>query len=164
MNDSTKIDIQNLSDKLIELAQNSCWNDFSNSYSYILSEIINDEKNFFKKRIEREKLNSKKRPLSLKQAREELDKLYLNLYDVNFYVYKATKNKTIIEIQYYLKSSLDKDYYEKVKENEPMLHCKVATPFYLRKKDDKFDINWELLGLRYNWNIFLHRLRNRNRF
>lgn len=163
MNDSAKIDIQDLSDKLIELARNLCWNDFSNSYAYILSEIVNDDKAFFEKRIERKKQNSKKRPLSLEQVREELDKLYSNLYDVNFYIFNATKSKTIIEIQYYPKSSLDKDYYEKVKNNEPMLHCKVATPFYLRNEDDKFDVNWELLGLRYKWNVFLHKLRIRNR-
>ncbi len=80
MNDSAKIDIQDLSDKLIELVRNSCWNDFSNSYAYILSEIVNDDKNFFEKRIERKKLNSKKRPLSLEQAREKLDKIANGIY------------------------------------------------------------------------------------
>lgn len=163
MNDSTKIDIQDLSDKLIELARNSCWNDFSNSYAYIISEIVKDDKDFFEKRIERKKRNSKKRLLSIEQAREELDTIYQNLYDVNFFVFKAIKSKTIIEIQYYPKSSLAKDYYEKVKDNEPMLHCKVSTPFYLKREGDKFDVNWELLGLRYNWNVFLHRLRIKKR-
>jgi len=163
MNNSSKIDIQDLSDKLIELAQNSCWNDFSKSYAYIFSEIVNDDKDFVVKRIWRKKSNAKKRLLSLDQAREEIDKLYYNLYDVNFYVYKATKSRTIIEVQYYSKSSLDKEYYEKVKDNVPMLHCKVPAPFYLKNENDKFDVNWELLGLRYKWNAFLHRFRIRNR-
>ena len=163
MSDSAKFDIQDLSDKLIELARNSCWNNFSNSYAYIFSEIVNDDKNFFEKRIERKKLNSKKKPLGLEQARAELDKIYPNLYDVNFYVYNATKSKTIIEIQYYPKSSLGLEYFEKVKDKEPMLHCKVSTPFYLKNENDKFDVNWELLGARYKWNVLLHRLRIRNR-
>ena|SRR5690554_270424 len=159
MSDRAKIDIKELSDKLIELVRNSCWNDFSNSYAYIISEIVNDDKNFFEKRIERKKQNSKKRLLNIEQAREEIDKIYENLYDVNFYVYKATKNKTIIEIQYYPKSSLDKDYFEKVKENEPMLHCKVSIPIYLQNDKEKFDVNWELGGIRYKWNMLLYKNR-----
>nr|WP_321411257.1 hypothetical protein [uncultured Carboxylicivirga sp.] len=159
MSDRAKINIKELSDKLIELVRNSCWNDFSNSYAYIISEIVNDDKNFFEKRIERKKQNSKKSLLNIEQAREEIDKIYENLYDVNFYVYKATKNKTIIEIQYYPKSSLDKDYFKKVKENEPMLHCKVSIPIYLQNDKEKFDVNWELGGIRYKWNMLLYKNR-----
>lgn len=35
----------------------------------------------------------------------ELFELYSNLYDVNFYVYGARKLETIVEIQYFLKTS-----------------------------------------------------------
>lgn len=162
MSDSTKIDIQELSDKLISTAKECCWNNFSNSYSYILSEIVDNELNLFEKRRRRKKQNSVKIPMNLNRASAALDKLYKDLYDVNFYVYKADSKKTIIEIQYFLKPSLDKAFFEKVKDNKPMLHCKVPIPFYLKKEGDKFDVNWELLGLRYKWNVFVHKLRTRN--
>lgn len=36
-----------------------------------------------------------------------------------------------------------------------MLHCKISIPPYVKKdKIKKFDINWELGGLRYKWNMF----------
>lgn len=159
MNDSAKIDIEGLTKKLIELSKRLCWNDLSNSCTNILSEITNTEKNFNENRIGRKRTNAKNKPLGLKQVSKELEKLYSNLYDVNLYVYRATKAKTIIEIQYFLKSSLEKDYFEKIKDNSPMFHCKVSTPIYLKTKDKKFDVNWELGGLRFKWNMFWYKRR-----
>ena len=102
------------------MARNSCWNKISNNTSYIISEIVNDERNFFDKRIERKKANDKKKPKSLEQITTELKDIYENLYDINLYIYKSKKESTIIEIQYYPKSSLESDFYETVKENNPI--------------------------------------------
>ncbi len=163
MNKSTKKEIEKLTYHLIKLAKKSCWNNFSDSIYYIFSEIINDEKNCYEKQLVRRKVNVKKKTLTLNETSEKLENLYSNLYDVNFCLYKATKNKTIIEIQYFLKSSLDKDYFEKVKDRPPMLHCKIATPIYLKSENEKFDVNWELGGLRYKWNIFWHKKKLKNK-
>lgn len=76
------------------------------------------------------------------------------MYDLNFYVYKAGKNETIIEIRYYPNPSLDSAFLEKVKDNEPMMHCKVPIPPYAEGKTKKFDVNWEQGGIRYEWNMF----------
>lgn len=137
------------------MARNSCWNKISDNTSYIISEIKNDISN----RTERKKTNDKKKPKILGKITTELKALYENLYDINLYIYKCNKDKTIIEIQYYPKSSLESDFYETVKNNDPMLHCKIRLPNYRRNDTDKFDANWELGGIRHEWNSFLGKIR-----
>ncbi len=154
-----ELNLKEATSSLLEMARNSCWNKISDNTSYIISEIRNDERNFFDKRIERKKVNEKKKPKSLEQITAELKDIYEDLYDINLYVYKSRKESTIIEIQYYPKSSLEPDFYETVKENNPMLHCKVGLPNYRRNDTDKFDINWELGGIRHEWNSFLGKVR-----
>lgn len=144
---------------LLEMARNSCWNKISGNTSYIISEIINDERNFFDKRIERKKANEKKKSKSLEQITAELKDIYENLYDINLYIYKSEKESSIIEIQYYPKSSLESEFYETVKDNDPMLHMKIGIPPYVNNKTEKYDVNWELGGIIYEWNLFWSRLK-----
>jgi hypothetical protein len=153
-----ELNLKEATSSLLEMAKTSCWNKISENTSYIISEIINDERNFFDKRIERKKANEKKKPKSLEQITTELKDIYENLYDINLYVYKSKKEITIIEIQYYPKSSLEADFYETVKSNEPMLHCKIGLPNYRKNDNEKFDINWELGGIRHEWNSFWNQL------
>ncbi len=95
---------------------------------------------------------------SLKEITNELKDIYENLYDINLYIYKSERKRTIIEIQYYPKSSLPSDFYKKIKENSPMLHCKIRLPYY-SENDKKFDVNWELGGVRHQWNNFFWKLK-----
>ncbi|WP_109301207.1 hypothetical protein [Aquimarina sp. AU474] len=129
---------------LLEMAKNSCSNKISDNTSYLISEIKNDELNAPDKRKERKKENDKKISKSLEQISSELKDIYENLYDINLYIYKSEKDNTIIEIQYYPKSSLESEFYETVKNNEPMLHCKIGIPPDYNDKKEKFDVNWEL--------------------
>lgn len=140
------------------MAGNLCWNKISNNTNYIISEIVDGE-NFKNKRIERKKSNDKKIPKSLEQISTELKAIYENLYDINLYIYKSNKKNTIIEIQYYPKSSHESDFYETIKDNEPMLHSKVGIPNYRKNESDKIDVNWELGGIRHEWNNFFGQLR-----
>ena len=137
------------------MARNSCWNKISDNTSYIISEIKNGVPN----RTERKKANNKKKPKSLGKITTELKAFYENLYDINLYIYKSEKESTIIEIQYYPKSSLESDFFETVKDNEPMLHMKIGIPPLLNNKTEKYDVNWELGGIRYEWNFFWRRMR-----
>jgi len=140
---------------LIKMVKESCWNKMSENYSFILSEINNSEgKSFLEQRIVRCKLNDNKSPKSFEKIIAELNELYSNLYDVNLYIYKAEKRRTIIEIQYFPKTSLDKEYLQQVLFQNPMLHCKISNPPYVSEKKEKFDINWEFGGIRYNWEMF----------
>lgn len=154
-----ELNLNEATSALLEMARNSCWNKISENTSYIISEIVNDERNFFDKRIERKKVNDKKKPKSLKQTTSELKDIYENLYDINLYIYKSEKKSTIIEIQYYPKSSLESDFFETVKSNEPMLHCKIGLPNYRKNDTEKFDVNWELGGIRHEWNSYLGKIR-----
>jgi hypothetical protein len=139
---------------LLNLAREKCWNTFSDDCVFIFTEIINGEfENFRELKKETKNQNAKKKPVSFDQALETLRKLYADIYDVNFYVYRALSNKTIVEIQYYPKSSLDMDFFVKVKNNEPMVHCKIEMPPY-QEENKKFDINWLHGGFLHNWRMF----------
>lgn len=157
--DKLEQNLKEATSTLLEMAENSCWNKISENTSYIISEIVNDERNLFDNRIKRKKANEKKNPKSLEQITAELKDIYENLYDINLYVYQSKKESTIIEIQYYPKSSLEPDFYETIKNNEPMLHMKIGIPPYVNNKNEKYDVNWELGGIRHEWNLFWYRLK-----
>jgi hypothetical protein len=133
-----------------------------------MSEIEeNIGKNFFEEAQIRKKINDKKTPKTLSGIVTDLTAIYENLYDINLYIYKSLSNKTIIEIRYFLKTAHTPEFYPTIIDNEPMLHCKVARPFYItessnsNKTELKFDVNWELGGIRHEWNKFLGKLKYR---
>nr|WP_294788027.1 hypothetical protein [uncultured Flavobacterium sp.] len=137
-------EIQKLTIQLLELAAVTCWNDISKNLVFILSnisEVKGDD--FFKQRINRNKINNSKTPKSFNEAITDLKEIYDSIYDINLYVYKAEKDRTIIDIRYFLKSKLDPDFLKTVIDNPPMHHCKISIPTYFRDKNEKFDINWE---------------------
>lgn len=155
-------DLKNATGKLLEMARDHSWNTISENCLYIINEIKNSNgKNFFEQRKIRNKENQNKEPRPLQLITLELEAIYENLYDVNLYIYKVTSNSTMVEIRFYPKSSLDKDYLEKVISNEPMLHCKVPIPPYSNEGKSKFDINWELGGFRHRWKMYWWRKRTR---
>ena len=147
------IEIKKAIESLHSMTKDFAFNLISKDYVFILSNI-NDFKseNVYKRRLERKRINNKKKPISFDPAINELKSIYNDLYDINLYIYKSKKKYTIIEIQYFPKSSLDKDFLKTVIDNEPMLHCKVSMPQY--RSDKKFDINWEHGGLKHHWKIF----------
>ena len=152
--DTLDKDLKSLTGNLLEMARYWTWNNISNDCKYILTEIINSDKNLFEQRKLRKRLNDLKIPKDLDLIVPDLKAIFENIYDLNLYVYKAKAEQTIIEIQYYPKSSLDKDYFEKVKDNKPMLHCKIDIPPYADDNKTKFDINWIHGGLRHEWKMF----------
>jgi hypothetical protein len=156
MKEINKEEIENAITKLLEMAKQSCWNNISNNFVYILSNINEVEgKNFFIRRINRKKINERKKTKNLIEAINELNVFYENIYDINLFIYKTTKHKTTIEICYFLKSDLDTDFAKTIINNSAMLHCKIAKPPYLVNDKEKFDINCELGGIIHNWKMFL---------
>ena len=151
-------DIDKATTKLLEMARNSCWNKISNNCEFILSEIDDTRaSNFFEERKFRKSENINKKAITLKQATDELKEIYTNLNDVNLHIFRSMNNKTIIDIRYFLKTKLDLDYQQQVKDKEPMLHCKIGIPPYHTNKEDKYDVNWELGGIRAKWKMFAWR-------
>lgn len=147
--------------KLIEMALDLTWNTISGNCNYILSRINDsDGHNTSELRRIRKSDNEKRTPKALNEIVLELECIYSDLYDVNLVIYKAGSKRTIVEIQYYAKSSLSPEYGATATNQEPMLHCKVPIPPYLKKKDQSFDVNWELGGLRYVWNMFWWKMRS----
>ncbi|MDN3594195.1 hypothetical protein [Zunongwangia endophytica] len=151
---------------LLDMATDMCWNKISRKCDYIMSEIDNSiGGNLYEQAKIRKKINDKKTPKSVSEIVAELNKLFENLYDINLYIYKSLNNKTIVEIRYFLKTAHTAEFYSTIIDNEPMLHCKVSIPPYVAKKPNsdeiqkKFDVNWELGGIRQEWNKFLGKLR-----
>jgi hypothetical protein len=136
------------------MARDSSFNNISDNCKFIISEIKHSDKNFFERNKIRKTDNDKKIPKPLADIILELEILYPNLYDVNLYIYKAKKDSTIIEIQYYPRTALDIDYQKITANQEPLLQCKVSVPPYATDSGEKFDINWELGTLRHKWKLF----------
>lgn len=103
-------EISNLTNQLLELVSLECWNDISNNLVFILSNISETGENALVHRHNRNIANQKKTPKSLNEAVSDLAKIYDTIYDINLYVYKAEKNRTILDIRYFLKSELDAEY------------------------------------------------------
>lgn len=139
---------------LLKMARESSFNNISDNCKFIISEIKHSDKNFFEQNKIRKIDNDKKTPKPLIDTIVELETMYANLYDINLYVYKADSHSTIIEIQYFPRSSHDLEYQKISATQETMLHCKVAVPVYASDNKEKFDINWQLGTLNHKWKMF----------
>ncbi len=129
--------------RLLGMARELTYNSISDNCKFILTEIEDLDGNLYVQNQLRKKENDKKTPVPITELLPELKKLYHNYYDINLKIYRARKNLTIIDFQYYPKSSLDPDFQLKMLDKPPMIHCKVAYPPWLSDKKEKFDINWE---------------------
>ena len=148
-------EISNLIPKLLEMVNQSCWNNISENLMFILSNVSEVKgENFFVQRNNRNKLNRQKEPKSFDEVIASVKEIYAMIYDINLFVYKSEKFRTIIEIRYFLKSELEPDYLKTVISNPSMLHCKIAKPPYIENDKYKFDVNWELGGMRHKWKMF----------
>ena len=157
-------DISDAVQSLLKLARDSSYNYISDNCKFIISEIKHSDKNFFEQNKIRKTVNDKKTPKPLIDIIGELETLYANLYDVNLYVYKANKYSTIIEIQYFPRSSLEIEYQKTSAKKETMLHCKVAIPAYASDTKEKFDINWQLGTINHKWKMFWWQRKTRKYF
>ena len=121
-------EIENAIPRLLDLAKELTWNKISNNHTFILSEIKYSDKNAFEQRRLTNRENGRKTPVPLHELTPALLQLYDDVYDINLYIYKATRKQTVIDIRYYRKSSLDEHYRAKVIGNKPMMHCKISIP------------------------------------
>ncbi|HTO16298.1 MAG TPA: hypothetical protein VLZ83_11030 [Edaphocola sp.] len=155
MNKEFELEIEKATKNLLKLASEKCKNKMSENLFYILSNE-NEVKveNVEISRKERSSINSTKKPKKIAEIFKELSIIYEKIHDLNLYVFKSKKNKTIIEIRYFLKTELNSEYLKTVINNPATIHCKIPTPPYLKNKDEKFDINWHLGGLIYIWKTF----------
>lgn len=155
--DNLETSIEIATDKLIVMAMEICWNKISRNCKYVKSEIDDrkDKKNSISELV----------PKSLSEMVLELSLIYENLYDINLYIKKSSKKWTLIEIRYYLKTSHTSEYYHEIKNKAPMLHCKINLPpysqtsNYAEENTRKFDVNWELGGIRHIWNRFIGKIK-----
>ncbi len=135
--------LESATQALLNLASNTSYNTISDNCLYLMSEIRVQDKNAFEAAKLRKKENDKKVPVTIDAIMPSLLEIFDQLYEIDLLVYKSRKSVTIIDIQVFLKSSLDLEFRKTVVNKPPGLHCKVAIPFWLDNKKEKFDINWE---------------------
>jgi hypothetical protein len=141
--------------KLLGMARELAWNKISDNCKFILTEIKDSSNNFHTMRSLIKNENDRKYPAKLQELIPALQQLYSNIHDINLYIYKTKRTLTTIDIRYYLKSSLDDEYRQKVFKDPPMLHLKVAIPPWVAGKKEKFNINWEHHPWMTKWRLFL---------
>jgi len=152
---------QSLSD-LLRLTGKFCDNKSSSHYKFILSDFqYNKGLNFHELRKFKNKNNKTKIPQDLTSIINFLHKESADLYDVTLYVFYAGKKETIIEVEYFRKSSFDIGYYDKIKDISPSFHSKVAFPIYSKSEGDKFDVNWQHGGLIHFRKSFIFNFKKR---
>ena len=150
--------------QLLELAQERSWSKVPKNAHFIITKIdINDVSDPIQLRKKYKKPNSKKKPKTLSKIAYELEKFYMDIYDINLYIHKISKDNTTIDIRYLLKSSLTPEYQKTVIDNKPMLHCKIPVPIYV-ENGGKFNLNWVRGGFMHHLRSFLwYRKRTRKR-
>ena len=169
MNRKIELEFEKAVENLLNMASITCKNKISENLQFVLSKIKKIDSD--NQEITRKKniINCKKKPKGIVEILKELSDFYIEVYDINLQILKAEKNRTIIEVRYFLKSELDKEYLKTVVNNEPMLHSKISIPRYRKNEDEKFDVNWELGGIVHNWKDFwwkkktVRELKNMNR-
>lgn len=154
-------DITRATMSLLAMARDVAFNTISENCLYIISEILDSDMDLSTIEKIRIRNNCLKTPKDLKVLIPELEELYPNLYDVNLYVYKAKRTYTVVEIQYYPRSTHSPDYQKLTELQETMLHCKVPLPNYHADHSDKFDINWQSGTLNHRWRMFWWRRKKR---
>ena len=153
-----KKQIEKATSDLLKMAKDICWNEISNNCFYILTEINPENDLKFSNRKLYKKINDKKELKKIDEIIEDLKIFYFDIYDINLFVYKSTKNKTIIDLRYFLKVNSGHNI-DKIKETEPMIHSRITLPFYRKNEKEKFDVNWELGGVKQEWKMFLGKLK-----
>jgi hypothetical protein len=137
--------IQEAVPQLLALGRSLAWNTISDRCLFIVSEITDEPTNAHQRRRLTKCLNDAKQPLPLADLAPALHQLHGNLHDINLFIYRATREATVVDIRYYPRSSLTPAYRAQVATLPPMLHVKVATPPWLTQAQPlpKFNINWE---------------------
>ena len=150
-----KKDIQISIHRLLEMVKDLCTNTISENLVYLVSEIKDTELNANEELKKRIRENNVKEPISFENAIDILLAEFENLYDINIYIHKAEKNRTIVDIRFYTKLSFERHHRRAVKFRGPMLHCKISNPMYYQ--EGKFDLNWEHGGIKHKWKLFWYR-------
>lgn len=148
--------------RLLELARELSQKNVSDNCLYITSAIHNDHKNAFEERRYRMAENRSKRPSDLKPVLAELTRQFSDLHDINLFVYRADSDRTIIDVRYFLRSTLPAQLREQLTGQPPTLHVKVMIPPWRRGDHRSFDINWEHHPWSIHWNLFWAQVKMRS--
>lgn len=144
-------DIRGFTPRLLEMVRDHCWNTIPDEVVYIISEIENGEGSGWQEIYERRRERDKLVLMDFETMIINLEEIYPMIHDINLYVHRVDRRRTIVDVRYYLK---DETGYEIKLETPAMLHAKVCLPPYRGDGSKKFDVHWEFGGLRHQWKMF----------
>ena len=160
-----KKELQKVIEDTIEIAKLRTWNKIPADCQFVLTEIKFDS-DFLKQRKDYQKETRKKKLCDLDEIISKLSVFYEDIYDITIVIFQVKKEYNIIDIRYFLKTSFDKDYYEEIKNREPIFYVQLPIPSYLdpclnELENKKFDINWQFHPIRYKWNMFISKIKTK---
>jgi hypothetical protein len=132
--------VRQATQQLLAMARTLTWNGISDNCVFILSEIQDSQDNLHVQRRNMVLENKAKHPQPLQAILLDLSRIFSESYDINFYIFRAERKRTIIDVRFYSKSALTTSFRQQVADNPSMLHAKVTLPLHHQK--GKFDINW----------------------
>lgn len=133
-----------MTDYLLNMAQSLTYNQLSNNYLYIFSEITNDPTLQTEPARFEWLLRQQPIPCPLADIMPEVLAQYTNLHDINLYIHQAKRYTTVIAIRFYPRSALTVDYQQAIAYQPPMLHTKLPIPYWVDSPSLKFDVNWKV--------------------
>lgn len=156
---SLQQEIQQLIPLLLEMAGERTYNTIHPHCQFIMRNTkVDAEVNIHQRRKMIIKENRLKTPVPLDKIIPDLEAMQDDLYDVRLQVYRSNASSTIIEIGYFLRSSLEESYRRSVEGTPTMFHCAIELPPWLHDTNDRFDINWPFHHFRNSWKLFLYGL------
>lgn len=140
---------------LLKMARETTWNTISEEVRYVIRKTdLAENGNLIDSNRMRKQILDAAPVLTFEQALETLREQYPHLYLIHLYIFRALRNRTIVEIELMEKNQLEGDYRLTVEEKVPEWHCKVAIPPYQSAAKEKFDINWPVGSWEYRWKMF----------
>jgi hypothetical protein len=140
--DLLEASIRGMTADLLRIARQLTYNCLSDNSLYIFSEILPIVLTERERFLQLEKTQPV--PQQLAAIMPQLLAHYADFYDINLFIHKAERKRTVIDIRYYAKSSLGAAQRQLAAADAPMLHGKVPIPFWASHSTLKFDINWKV--------------------
>jgi len=129
--------VENVSNKVLDLANQICLNSFSNETLYVKADIneLNNCKNFFEENKLKFKILTKGKLLTFEEIVKEIENNYDKLHWIDFLLYYTCKKCNVIIVVFVPKENMNNN--DKVN-----FHYSIPTPLHL-KSEEKFNLNWK---------------------
>ncbi len=153
-----KENILKTSHDIIRIAREKCNNNFSDNIEFVIRRFDVADLDFFALNKLRKETYEKSTKLPVDKVVQELYSDLSGLLWIDLMIYKAEKNRTIIEVLLIKRQS-----NESVGDQElrPSFHGGISTPQYAADSNDRFDVNWQQNTFNHRLKFFLWKIKTK---